>query len=154
MPDLRYDHLQPYKVDGGGVTIQRSFSLMSDSPNDNEIDERLKNTLMQYASSRFDTQAYPVAMVFDVSAVEVIKKSDKKQAMMGLLKTEEELYHARIKVSLNFHKTMRATPIELNKTLFLSDRLSLAEREVEIFEFVEGVILQLDQGIRQVMQNR
>ena len=150
LPHLSYSHLEPYQVRGGGVTVRRSFASQLDHM-DHQVGAKLSAVLLHYVGERFDTQGYPVNMVFDIAKVEVRKTSYQDKGAFGLWSAHQDVYKAHILVFLNL-LDQKSIPIEIKKTLAISDQLSLAERDVEIFEFIEGIILDLDRGIAQVME--
>ena len=159
LPDLTYEHLNPYKPYGGGVSITQSFQ--ADKKTQEAVKEfpmRPEDLLQKYAHSRFDRYQRPIRLIFDVQKVALTKKSDADNIVGFLSGAAENSYLLDISIALTpvDQGVVVSDPytIDLKRELFLPQRLSIAEREFRQFEFLEKAMTDIDKVVTQFYNTR
>lgn len=159
LPNLTYEHLNPYRPYGGGVHVVQSFQA------DKRTTETAKEfpispevLLQKYAYSRFDRYQRPLKLVFDVQKVALTKKSDADNIVGFLSGAAENSYLLDIAIALTpidqGQVVSEPFTINMKRELFLPQRLSIAEREFRQFEFLETAMTDIDKVVTQFYNAR
>ena len=159
LPKLTYEHLYPYQVYGGATQIRQSFEPTKRM---NEVISEFPIApgilLERYAAHRFVTQGTQTKMVFNIERAAIAKKSDDENIIGFLSGAAENAYLLDIYITMspvaqNGSLTKPFT-IAMKRELFLPQRISLAEREMRQFEFLEKAIVDIDAVVTKFVQER
>lgn len=159
VPDLRYDHLEPYTVRGGAVQIRQGYRLNDQTKAAfQDFQKSPDMVLMDYAYQRFLTQGRPVAMVFNIEKLSMRKLSDKENIIGFLSGAAADSYILDLFISLSPVKgdgtLSDPYTIKLQRRLDIPSQSSLAEREFRQFEFIEKIIHDLDRAITTIVTEK
>ena len=164
LPQLSFEHLKPYAIQGGAVRIQQSFV---EHPQSKALSAKFPiapdKLLQRYAAKRFVTrqtaqQGAQERLVFDIKDASVSKINDPEGLISFFAGTAVDYYTLNMLVAMTPIRRdgQRAAPftVKFNRRLSLPHNLSLAEREFRQFEFLEKAISDIDQSITQIVQHK
>lgn len=155
LPALTFDALSPLSVQGGSAHIKMDFSQAKE-----EADFILspRAVVSDYISHRFNNdRTDPVTFVIDVLQVDLAKSLQSKEFLGALNVKDDEIYTLVINVALfpvNDGYQQEPYQVTINRKLVLSEYLSLSEKEIRQFEFLEKAIHDLDKAITQIVAER
>ena len=157
VPSLSYNHLGAVRVSGGAVQVNKPEVRPVSDIGDFVADPY--EVLSTYADRRFyqDSKLSP-RMVFQINQAEIKKIIPTKTAFERLTFQEEEQYHLLIDISMFpiSEKSKSSAPygINIDRTLKLSENLSLSQKEFRQFEFIEKAMSDIDRAIMDIITNR
>jgi hypothetical protein len=182
LPQLSFDHLNPYAIHGGAVRIQQSFV---EHPQSKAISTTFPivpaELLQRYAAKRFVTQqnangqhgehgehgehgqqhrqlGVQDRLVFDIKDASLSRMSDPEGLVNFFSGLAEDYYTLHIDIAMTPIRAdgHRAAPftVKLNRRLSLAHNLSLAERQFRQFEFLETALTDIDQSITQLVKHK
>lgn len=155
LPTLTFHTLSPLSVQGGSAHIKMDFSQAKE-----EADFILspREVVADYVSNRFNNDRNdPVTFVVDVLQVDLVKALQSKELLGALNVKDDEIYTLVINVALFPVKDgyqQEPYQVTINRKLILSEYLSLSEKEIRQFEFLEKSIHDLDKAMSQIINER
>ncbi len=157
LPQLSFEHLNPYSVHGGAVRIQNSFV---EHPRSKALSDEFpispSKLLQRYAQKRFVTQGTPPRLVFDIKDVSLSQMNDPEGLMGFFTGAAVNYYTLNVDIAMTPIRRdgHRAAPfsVKLNRRLSLPHNVSLAEKEFRQFEFLEKALSDIDRSITQIVQ--
>lgn len=159
LPNLTYEHLNPYAAYGGATQIHQSFKPTE------KMDEAISEfpvppgiLLERYASRRFVTQGTQPKMIFNIERAAITKKSDEENIIGFLSGAAENAYLLDIYITMSpvakDGKLTKPFTISMKRELFLPQRISLADKEMRQFEFLEKAIVDIDAVVSKFVTER
>lgn len=156
LPQLTYSNLNPYSVYGGSVEIRESYRQVGGK--NAHFVMAPEKLLKDYAINRFYTTGQPRTMVFDIQKAS-ITESVKDSGMMGFVTgADKDVYDLNILIAMHVIRrdgTLQDPfTIALNRQLDVSQNASIAEREIEQFEFLEKAMTDIDKAVTDIVVKR
>lgn len=159
LPNLTYDNLTPYNIQGGSVIIKQSFQP---TPKMQEIANKFPVApdilIKRYASKRFVTTGVPAKLIFDIQNAALRKISDEDNLVGFLSGASEDAYELNIMVAMTPIRQdgQQAKPftIKVTRHIYMQQNSSLAEREFRQFEMLEKAIKKMDETVTDMVQNK
>ena len=163
LPDISYDHLNPYTVRGGRVDIRQSYkpdettkAIAKEFPIAPDL------LLRRYAYNRFVTESLPVQMVFNIEKASLTKEiydANTVSNVTGFFTgAAQDVYGLDVSLSLFIidkqGHLQKPFKVGLKREALIRQNLSLAEKEFRLFEFLEQSMSDIDRAIVDIVTQK
>ena len=159
LPQITYEHLNPYTIHGGGVRIQQSFiadkqtKILAD-----QFPVAPDRLIQKYANKRFLISGASKKLVFDIQNASLKKIEDDANLVGFLSGSAEDVYELTVLIAMtpvraDGHRVAPFT-VHLQRQMAVPQNTSLAEREFRQFEMLEKAISEIDLAVTDLVQNK
>lgn len=158
VPQMRFDHVEPFMLTVGGVSVQDTHRPAADDVAD-ELPTPPALALRRYAENRLKGTGYSDTMYFVIEEAHVTKNTEKPDGKvmkwMGL--NDSDKYSMAVVLRLytqdvNGRQSNHAV-LNFNRTATIPHHYSLAEKELEKLKFMEMFMQDVDNAVENTIRN-